>query len=107
MIDPGKLRERVTVQIASGATNTLGETVLTWGNSTAVWASVEGVSAREALAAGQQEVTLTHKVRLRYLPGLTQSMRFAWRSRTLEIVSLLEHGNRSEHEAICQETKDG
>jgi head-tail adaptor len=42
-------------------------------------------------------------VRLRYLPGLTQNMRFAWRTRTLEIVSLLERGNRSEHEIICQE----
>ena len=103
MIDPGKLRERVTVQIASGATNALGETVLTWADSSAVWASVEGVSAREALTAGQQGTTVSHRVRLRYLPGLTQNMRFSWRSRTLEIVSLLEHGNRSEHEAICQE----
>jgi SPP1 family predicted phage head-tail adaptor len=103
MIDPGKLRERVTVQIASGATNALGETVLSWANSSAVWASVEGVSAREALTAGQQETTISHRVRLRYLPGLTQNMRFSWRSRTLDIVSLLEHGNRSEHEAVCQE----
>ena len=104
MIDAGKLRERVTVQIASGSTNTLGETVLAWSNSTAVWASVEGVSAREALVLGQQDTTITHRLRLRYLPGLTQDMRFSWRGRTLEIVSLLEHGNRSEHEAICQET---
>jgi SPP1 family predicted phage head-tail adaptor len=103
VIDPGKMRERVTVQIASGATNSLGETVLTWNNSTAVWASVEGVSASEALGAGQQEVNVTHRVRLRYLPGLTQLMRFAWRSRTLDIVSLLEYGNRSEHVAICEE----
>lgn len=103
MIEPGKLRERVTVQIASGTTNTLGETVLSWANSTAVWASVEGVSAREALDAGQQETTITHRVRLRYLPGLTQQMRFAWRSRTLNIVSLLEYGNRTEHVAICEE----
>ena len=103
MIDPGKLRERVTVQIASGTTNALGETVLTWNNSSAVWASVEGVSAREALISGQQETSVTHRLRLRYLPGLTQQMRFSWRSRTLEIASLLEHGNRSEHEAICQE----
>lgn len=106
MIEPGKLRERVTVQIASGTTNALGETVLSWSNSTAVWASVEGVSARESLAAGQQEIAITHRVRLRYLPGLTQAMRFAWRSRTLDIVSLLEHANRSEHEAVCVETKD-
>jgi SPP1 family predicted phage head-tail adaptor len=103
MIDAGKLRERVTVQVASGTTNTLGETVLAWSDSSAFWASVEGVSAREALLAGQQDTTVTHKVRMRYLPGLTQQMRFSWRSRTLEIISLLEHGHRSEHEAICEE----
>lgn len=107
MIDPGKLRERVTVQVASGATNSLGETVLTWSNSSSVWASVEGVSAREALIAGQQEVAITHRVQLRYLPGLSQSHRFAWRGRTLQIVSLLERNNRSEHEAICQENISG
>ena len=103
MIDPGKLRERVTVQISSGTTNALGETVLAWANSSAVWASVEGVSSREALAAGQQDTTITHRVRLRYLPGLTQRDRFSWRSRTLNIVSLLEYDNRAEHVAICEE----
>lgn len=103
MIDIGKMRERVTVQIATGATNSLGEQVLTWSNSSAVWASVEGVSAREALESGQQDVTITHRIRMRYLPGLTQQMRFAWRNRTLDIVSLLEYGNRTEHVAICEE----
>lgn len=103
MIDPGKLRERVTVQTPSGNANALGETVLSWSDYATVWASVEGVSAREALALGQQETVVTHRVRMRYLSGLTQQMRFSWRSRMLNIVSLLEHGNRSEHEAICEE----
>jgi SPP1 family predicted phage head-tail adaptor len=102
-MEAGKLRERVTIQIASGATNTLGETVLTWSNWSAVWAMVEGVSSREALTAGQNQVSMSHRVRMRHLPGLTQNMRLSWRGRTLEIVSLLEHGNRTEHEAICQE----
>jgi len=105
VIDAGKLRERVTVQIPSGSTNPLGETVISWGNSTAVWASGEGVSAREALALGQQETLLTHRVRMRYVPGLTQDMRLSWRGRTLDIISLLEHGHRSEHEAICEEQR--
>ena len=107
MIRPGDLRERVTVQVASGTTNALGETVLAWSDSSAVWASVEGASAREALTAGQQETTVTHRLRLRYLPGLTSQMRFAWRGRTLEISSLLEHSNRTEHEAICMERRNG
>lgn len=103
MIDPGKLRERVTVQQASETRNAMGETVLAWADLTTVWASVEGVSSREALDAGQQEVTITHRVRMRYLSTLTQNMRFRWRDRTLNIVSLLEYGNRTEHVAICEE----
>lgn len=107
MMDAGKLRDRVTVQQASGSRNSLGETVLTWADWQTVWASVEGVSARESIAAGQQQTEITHRVRLRFLPGLTQGMRFTWRSRTLEIANLLEHGNRTEHEAICVERRDG
>ena len=105
MIRPGELRERVTVQIASESTNAFGETVLTWSDSTSVWASVQGLSSREYFVLGQQLSSVTHRVRLRHLSELTPKMRFAWRNRTLEIVSLLEHGNRSEHEAICVETR--
>lgn len=103
MIDPGKLRERVTIERATESRNALGETVLTWATFSERWASVEGVSAREFLQAGQQQVDMSHRVRMRYMDGLAQNMRFVWRGRKLEIVSLLEHGNRSEHEALCQE----
>ena len=104
MIEAGKLRERVTIQQAAEARNSLGETTLSWATFTERWASVEGVTAREALGLGQLEISITHRVRLRYVTGLTQQMRLIWRGRTLEIVSLLEHNNRSEHELICQET---
>ena len=107
MIDAGKLRERVTVQQATESRNALGENVLSWSTFDTVWASVEGVSARESLIYGQNEITVTHNVKMRYLSGLTQRMRFLWRSRTLDIVSLLEHNNRSEHEAICMERQSG
>lgn len=105
MIDVGKLRERVTVQQATESRNALGETVLSWSDFTTTWASVEGVSAREALALGQQDITVTHRVRMRYLSSLTARMRFRWRNRFLNIVSLLEYGNRTEHVAICEETQ--
>ena len=102
-MDAGRLRERVTVQQAAESRNAIGETVLSWSTFAERWASVEGVSARESLAYGQQQIDVTHRVRLRYLAGLTQNMRIQWRGRTLEIISLLEHNNRSEHELLCQE----
>ena len=106
-MNAGKLRERVTVQQATESRNALGENVLSWSTFGTIWASVEGVSARESLVYGQNEIKVTHNVKMRYLSGLTQRMRFLWRGRTLEIVSLLEHNNRSEHEAICMERRDG
>lgn len=103
MIVPGQLRERITVQQPVRTTSALGESLVTWSTYATRWASVEGVGSREALQYGQQQVEVTHKVRMRYLDGLTATMRIQWRSRTLDVVSVLEYANRSEHVLICQE----
>ena len=103
-MNAGTLRDRVTVQQASENRNRLGESISEWTTFTEVWASVQGVSAREFLLAGQQQVEVSHRVKMRYLTGLTPQMRLSWRGRTLEIISILEHENRSVHELICQES---
>jgi SPP1 family predicted phage head-tail adaptor len=106
MIDPGRLRERVTVQRATETRNRLGETTQSWGTFAERWASVQGLSSREVLLTGQQQTEVTHRVRMRYLDGMTGTMRILWRGRVLEITSLLEHNNRSEHELLCTERVD-
>lgn len=103
MIRPGEMRERVTIQEPARSTNAVGESTLAWSDVATVWASVNGVSAKEMLDYGQEQVSVTHKLRLRYYSGLTQQHRFRWRGKTLHIVSLLEYGNRSEHVAVCEE----
>jgi SPP1 family predicted phage head-tail adaptor len=106
MIDPGRLRERVTIQQATERRNGLGETTQEWATFAERWASVDGLSSREFLLQGQQQTEISHRVRLRYVPGLKQTMRIVWRGRVLEITTLLEHANRSEHELLCQERVD-
>jgi SPP1 family predicted phage head-tail adaptor len=105
MIRPGEMRERVTVQQATPTVNSIGESTLTWNTLTTVWAAVNGVSSSEALVDGQQESRITHRVRLRYISGLKHTDRFLWRGRVLQIVSLLEYANRSEHVAVCEEVE--
>jgi len=102
-LDIGRMRERVTVQQATERRNSLGETTLEWATYATRWASVQGVSSREALELGQVDISVTHRVRMRYVDGMTHNMRLLWRGRLLEIVSLLEYDNRSEHVAICEE----
>jgi SPP1 family predicted phage head-tail adaptor len=106
MIDPGRLRERVTIQQASETRNAMGEVVQSWVTFAERWASVDGLSSREFLLQGQQQTEISHRVRLRYVPGMRNTMRFLWRGRVLEMTSLLEHNNRSEHEALCTERLD-
>jgi SPP1 family predicted phage head-tail adaptor len=106
MIDPGRLRERVTIQQAAETRNAMGEVVQSWVTFAERWASVDGLSSREFLLQGQQQSEISHRVRLRYVPGMKATMRFLWRGRVLEMTSLLEHGNRSEHEALCTERLD-
>ena len=106
MIDPGRLRERITIQQATETRNALGESVQSWTTFAERWASVDGLSSREVLLTGQQQTEVTHRVRLRYVDGFKSTMRILWRNRVLEITSLLEHGNRSEHEALCTERVD-
>jgi len=103
MIDPGRLRERITIQAATETRNAIGEVVQSWATFAERWASVDGLSSREVLLQGQQRTEISHRVRLRYVDGFKSTMRILWRGRVLEITSLLEHGNRSEHEALCTE----
>jgi SPP1 family predicted phage head-tail adaptor len=103
MILPGELKERVTIQQASESRNAFGESVMSWSAFADRWAKVEGVSFRESIQAGQQQTDITHRVRMRYLTGLTGKMRILWRGRVLEIISILEHDSRSVHEIVCQE----
>lgn len=102
-MDAGSLRERIVVQQPTETRNRLGESVFEWSTFATVWANVQGVTARELLLAGQQQLQISHRVTMRYLTGLTPQMRISWRGKTLEIISILEHGNRSVHELICQE----
>ena len=106
MIDPGRLRERVTIQQATETRNGLGETVQSWATFAERWASVDGLSSREVLLQGQQRTEVSHRVRMRYVDGMTGTMRILWSGRVLEITSLLEHNNRSEHELLCTERAD-
>lgn len=103
-INPGSMRERVTIETPERTTNDLGESVLSWKEVRRTWASIEGVSSKEVLMNAHQETTISHRVRMRYQSGLTSNDRLDWNGRKLEIVSLLEHAYASQHEAICKES---
>ena len=102
-MNPGPMRERITIEPPLRTENSMGEVVLSWKEGNRIWASVEGVSSKEVLANSRQEFDISHRVRIRFQKGLTNNDRFDWKGRKLEIISLLEHANAMQQEAICRE----
>jgi SPP1 family predicted phage head-tail adaptor len=103
----GDLREAVTIQVSTQATNAYGESTATWSSFATRRAAVEGLTATEAMLTQELATMATHTVRFRYVPGLNTGMRLLWTSRTpartLDIVSITERNNREEHSIICKE----
>lgn len=102
----GILREYVTIERPLEERNTLGESVQTWSDFADRWASIEAISYLEQSRRGQIGGSVSHTVRMRYVPGLTGQMRLRWNSRggrILYISSVVERGFREEHELQVEE----
>jgi len=103
----GDLREAITVEVATQATNAYGESTETWTSFATRRAAVEGLTASEAMLTQELATVATHTVRFRYVPGLSSAMRLVWTSRTpartLDIVAITEKNNREEHSLVCKE----
>jgi len=102
-LDAGKLWARVTVQQQTQARNDVGETTLTWSDYATVWADVRSLGGREAERYAETIGLSTHKVTIRFLDGLTSSMRVIYNDRTLEIGQINEIDRRWYQELICTE----
>lgn len=85
----GKLRHRVAIQAVTRTQAANGEVSEAWADVATVWAFVEPVTSREIYAAQQAQVSVTHRVTLRYRSDLTVTgHRLAFNGRYLAISGL-------------------
>lgn len=90
MTDPGRMRHLLTVEQFNGRRDATGDPRQdldeNWTPFCTRWCSVDPISGREFLAAGQETAEVTHKIRCRYKAGIQTDMRLRWGSRIFEIV---------------------
>lgn len=104
----GKLRQRVILQSPSGSRDAVGERTTTWTDVATVWASVNPLTARELIAAGQMQSELSHRVRIRHssaVAAIDASWRVMFGSRILVVAAPprnIEETDR-EIELLCSE----
>ncbi len=101
----GPLRCRVTIEAPVEAQGSDGSIVTTWETFTTAWASIEPIIGREYFTQQREQATVSHKIRMRYVPGITHKMRVVWGTRFFEIESVLNVGERDrEFVLMCSES---
>lgn len=103
----GTLDKRVILQSPAGSRDAVGERTTTWTTVATVWGSINPISARDLIAAGQTQTEITHRVRVRYssaLAALDSSWRVMFGSRIFVVLTVrnIEEGNK-EFELLCSE----
>ena len=91
MLEAGKLRQRITIQQqAISQDSQTGEQVTTWVDfRTSIPASIEPLSAREFIQASAVQSRITARIVIRYLSGITASMRILHGSDVYNIEGVL------------------
>ena len=106
MIRAGSLRHRVEIQSVTDSASAFGDVSQSWSTVTTVWASIEPLKAREAFEAQQTKTRVSHRVEIRYISGVTTKHRLVYGSRTLNINSVLNPGERNERLVlVCTENE--
>ena len=101
----GKLRRIVTIEQVALAQDGTGAPVETWSTFAAnVWADIEEATGREQIQAGQVNPVRPVTIRIRYLAGVTDTMRVIYGTRTFQIETAVnvQEKNR-ELELTCLE----
>ncbi len=93
MADIGSLRRRVTLQAETHVSDEAGGYAVGWADVATVWAEIAPLSGREYYISRRLEGHVTHRVRMRYRPAVTTSMRIAYDGRVFNIRAVV---NRSE-----------
>ncbi|MCJ8008116.1 phage head closure protein [Lederbergia wuyishanensis] len=89
-INPGEFRHVITFQKLQGTQNDYGEEIkdpIEWEEILTVRAGIYPMSGREFFAAETVNSEVTHKINMRYVPGITSDMRIKYGERTFELSS--------------------
>jgi SPP1 family predicted phage head-tail adaptor len=103
-MNSGDLRHKIILQKLDQQADSYGERRETWSDFMTVWASIKPVSGREFFAAEAVNSEVSHKILIRYRPGVTASMRVKYKDRYFAVSAVLDFEERHEVlQLMCRE----
>jgi SPP1 family predicted phage head-tail adaptor len=100
-MNAGELKHRVEVQSKTDTLGDHGGPGETWATVGTRWAKIEPMRGTETQRSEQNVSDVTHKITLRYYPGLTPSFRLVEGSRVFHIESVI-NTDESDVMSVCE-----
>lgn len=86
----GDLNRRIIIEQRASARDAFGQQVTTWTTFATPFAKIEPLSGRELQLAQAVNAETSHKVTIRYRPGITTAMRAVYQGRYFNILSAMD-----------------
>lgn len=84
----GNLRNKAEIQEIGETQNDFGEVEKgDYAKFKDVWCSIVPVTGKESFLSNVDFSKTTHKIRIRYIPGINASMRLVWQGRIFNFIS--------------------
>lgn len=100
----GALRHKITFKSRSNQKDTFGETEDVWVDFKTAWASITPVSGSPYYKDGIAGHEITHKIVIRYIPGIKENMQVYFAGRLFLILAALNiQEKNSEIHLLCKE----
>lgn len=85
----GLLRHRIEVQSAQESRGGTGGVTQAWVTDATRWGAIEPLTGSEMIEAQRTDARMTHRITMRYFPGLTAANRLKNGDQTFGIVSIV------------------
>ena len=102
----GSLKKRITLQSMTRTDDGMGGYNEVPKNEMTVWAAIWSTFSSEALRSGQFNLEITHRLRIRYRPGIKASWRIKNEEKYYSIVSIVDPNmDHRQLDLLCKETE--
>ena len=81
----GDLRKRITFQMRVTTKDALGGQLGNWVDFATVWAEIRPLNSYELFRAQAIQSEISHEITIRYVPGITASMRAVYNGRIFNL----------------------
>lgn len=107
MLEAGKLDRQIEIQKPTKSKSGMGGETITWKIFKRVWAEKVPVRASERFIGGQMQASKVDQFRIRYLSGLTTSMRILFAGQYYRILGIDEYERGVSMEIVAEFLETG